>query len=347
LIRKNSSARWNAVGGFLRAPVRLALGLSAAAAVAAVTGCSDDGNSPAPSNDVVAVTMAPDTLLFPAIGATISVAVTARFEDSQESDITLAPSTSYSSSDPTIAGIGGGIVSAAGAGAARVAVAFGGASDTGRVIVDESMPLPLDSLRASPSDLVLFIDETRTLRAEAIWANGARLDAAGVPFAYSSSNEDVVRVSASGEVRAVSGGTAEITVSYRGLATDVAVSVFPEERVVFDRDIFPILFARCALPQCHPGALTLTAQRDLRLNNFESVMRGGVNGPIVVPGEPEASRLFLAVRGVLPGTRLMPLGGVLRNADIGLIEDWIEQGACRTSNDCPDIGGEDANARMR
>lgn len=329
-------------------PVRLARGLYAAAGVVAgivaLAGCSDDGASPAPATEVVSVTLTPDSLLFPAIGASISVAVTAQYDDLRESDVTLASSTSYSSRDATVAGIGSGIVSAAGIGTTRVAAGFGGQGDTADVIVDESAAVPLDSLIASANEVVVVIAETRALRAEAIWANGARLEAAGAPFSYASSNTSVARVSASGEITGVATGTATISVSYRGKKTDVAVRVFPERRIVFDRDVFPILIGRCALPLCHPGAVDATPQRGLRLNSYENVMAGGVNGPIVVPGDAAASRLFLALRGVLPGTRLMPLGGVLSAANIGIIEDWIDQGACPSSNECPDIGGEDANA---
>lgn len=346
-MKENSRVRRNALGGRLRAPVRIAARCAAAACLVAAVACSDDERSPAPARTVVAVTIAPDTVFVPAIGARFAVTVTARFDDTRESDVTLAPSTGYSSDDLGVAGFGSGVVSGAAAGSVRIAAEFGGVRDTALAIVDDAAPVTLDSLRTAPAELVLLIPETRELLAEAVWSNGARLEAAGLPFAYSTSDDRVARVSANGEVTAVSIGVATITVSYRGRTAEVPVSVFPERRVVFDRDVFPIMIGRCALPLCHPGAASTRAQRDLRLNSFENVMRGGANGPVVVPGDAASSRLFLALRGVLPGTRLMPLGEFLSNRELGVIEDWITQGACRSTADCPDIGGEHAYEELR
>jgi hypothetical protein len=50
-------------------------------------------------------------------------------------------------------------------------------------------------------------------------------------------------------------------------------------------------------------------------------MAGGVSGPVVIPGNPEGSRLWMLVR-----EGKMPLGGKLSDGEKQLIRDWIETG---------------------
>jgi mono/diheme cytochrome c family protein len=93
-------------------------------------------------------------------------------------------------------------------------------------------------------------------------------------------------------------------------------------RVDFRRDIEPILRANCY--QCH-GAKRASAQ--LRLDDKEPAMKGGISGAVIIPGNSKDSRLMKRVLGEGDETR-MPLGGdPLKANQIELIRKWIDEGA--------------------
>ena len=73
---------------------------------------------------------------------------------------------------------------------------------------------------------------------------------------------------------------------------------------VFRQQLLPILQAQCA--SCHDGP---TPQNNFSVSSLESLLRGGKNGPAVVPGSARDSLLMQYVRGErMPQ---MPLGGAL------------------------------------
>lgn len=90
--------------------------------------------------------------------------------------------------------------------------------------------------------------------------------------------------------------------------------------VTFTKDILPIFQTRCAL--CH-GA---QQSGGLKLDSLESVMKGGAKGPVIKPGDVNASRLVGMVEGRL--SPRMPKGGQsLSDTEKMLIRVWIQQGA--------------------
>jgi mono/diheme cytochrome c family protein len=66
-----------------------------------------------------------------------------------------------------------------------------------------------------------------------------------------------------------------------------------EETVHFARDLAPVLAERCA--GCHGDGRQNAGQ--LNLSNFEALLRGGENGPVLVPGEASESLLVRKLRG--------------------------------------------------
>ncbi|MDB5904630.1 MAG: hypothetical protein JWM26_3508 [Betaproteobacteria bacterium] len=87
-------------------------------------------------------------------------------------------------------------------------------------------------------------------------------------------------------------------------------------------EVAPIFNSRCTL--CHSGA---AAPNGVQLDSYERVIKGGKNGPVVIPGTPGASELVKRIRGErLPR---MPLTGppYLGDAEIALVEAWIQAGA--------------------
>ena len=88
--------------------------------------------------------------------------------------------------------------------------------------------------------------------------------------------------------------------------------------VSFSRDVLPILTSQCG--SCHGG------QGGLWLTTYEEVMVGGDSGPVVVPGQPDQSPLYLRVTG--QQTPQMPLdASPLTQAQIDAIKGWIAEGA--------------------
>src|SRR5262245_27829926 len=75
----------------------------------------------------------------------------------------------------------------------------------------------------------------------------------------------------------------------------------PEALEFFEKKIRPLLVNHCQ--ECHG----VRRQRGgLRLDSRAAMLKGGDNGPVVVPGEPDRSRLIRAV-GYLDTKLQMPL----------------------------------------
>src|SRR5215468_9807686 len=92
--------------------------------------------------------------------------------------------------------------------------------------------------------------------------------------------------------------------------------------VDFRRDIEPILRSNCY--QCH-GERKASAQ--LRLDDKELAMKGGISGAVIIPGNSKDSRLMKRILGEGDESR-MPLGGAaLKPSQIELIRKWIDEGA--------------------
>ncbi len=93
-------------------------------------------------------------------------------------------------------------------------------------------------------------------------------------------------------------------------------------QVVFERDIQPILDTRCLT--CH-GAMKQSG--GLRLDTKVNAMRGGLSGPVIVPGQATESLLFQRISAAHDGERMPPTGERLSAAQIALLKAWIEAGA--------------------
>jgi len=86
---------------------------------------------------------------------------------------------------------------------------------------------------------------------------------------------------------------------------------------VFLEDVLHIIDHNCL--ECHAG-LTAEAGLDLSTDFCGAVLTGG----IVVPGQPDASLLYLRMRSP---SDPMPPSGRLPSADLELVRQWIEDGA--------------------
>jgi len=115
--------------------------------------------------------------------------------------------------------------------------------------------------------------------------------------------------------------------SLRQVAGEAAFSddeTFATRPPIFSENILPILRKGCNLGlRCHAEAFGLS---ELKLDSYDGMMKGGVNGPPILAGQPEQSLLYRRITGqVLPQ---MPLdNAALRDSEIELIRKWIAAGA--------------------
>ena len=84
----------------------------------------------------------------------------------------------------------------------------------------------------------------------------------------------------------------------------------------------PILHERCYA--CHGPSQQMSG---LRLDRREDAMKGGYSGAVLVPGDPEASKLLARVRSDQDGVRMPPVGPRLTIAQTDAIAEWIAEGA--------------------
>jgi uncharacterized membrane protein len=96
----------------------------------------------------------------------------------------------------------------------------------------------------------------------------------------------------------------------------------------YGKHINPILDANCVT--CH-GAGEVKA--GLRLDSYELLMKGGKDGPVIVPGKPDNSLLLQRVTLPASHKQFMPAEGKppLKPEEIQWITAWVEQGASPTA----------------
>jgi mono/diheme cytochrome c family protein len=94
--------------------------------------------------------------------------------------------------------------------------------------------------------------------------------------------------------------------------------------VSFANDIQPILEGSCL--RCHGP---LAAMSQFRLDNRDSLLKGGVRGADVIPGQSAASPLIHFVANQVPELQMPPIGqgNTLTPEQIALLGAWIDQGA--------------------
>jgi mono/diheme cytochrome c family protein len=88
----------------------------------------------------------------------------------------------------------------------------------------------------------------------------------------------------------------------------------------FETEVRPILANNCF--SCH-GPEKQKAK--LRLDSKEALTKGSENGPVVVPGKPEVSKLIQAIN--YGGDPQMPPKGKLPQKDIDALTAWVKMGA--------------------
>lgn len=96
-----------------------------------------------------------------------------------------------------------------------------------------------------------------------------------------------------------------------------------DPRVGFVSHVKPLLTSRCI--NCH-NAGALFGQ--LSLENKAMAFKKRANGPVIVPGRPDSSALYLVLKMPPKNPKAMPPAGHrVTDREVNLIYDWIKQGA--------------------
>jgi hypothetical protein len=92
---------------------------------------------------------------------------------------------------------------------------------------------------------------------------------------------------------------------------------------LFEKQVRPLLLERCA--SCHGGQ---EPEGDLRLDQATGLAIGSRSGPVIVPGKPQESLLWLAVSGESPDLQMPPPPHKpLTHSQKRSIQQWLATGA--------------------
>jgi nitrate/TMAO reductase-like tetraheme cytochrome c subunit len=86
--------------------------------------------------------------------------------------------------------------------------------------------------------------------------------------------------------------------------------------ITYETVIGPLFQARCS--SCHGSSNSI---KGLNLTTYEGAMKGSENGPVIIPGDVEGSRLVQIQSGKIPHF------GQLSPEELALVEEWIQTGA--------------------
>ncbi len=98
----------------------------------------------------------------------------------------------------------------------------------------------------------------------------------------------------------------------------------PAQLQFFENRIRPVLVENCY--KCHSQQAE-KVRGSLLLDSREGLLKGGENGPAIVPGDPEKSLLIKAVRYTDPDLQMPPKDQKLPDNAIADLEGWVKMGA--------------------
>lgn len=113
-----------------------------------------------------------------------------------------------------------------------------------------------------------------------------------------------------------------------------ATELSPEKIEFFEKQVRPLLVKRCF--ECHGGT---KAAGGLSLASAASWKKGGDDGPVIVPGKPDESRLIDAIN--YRNLEMPPAdkGGKLPADEIAVFTKWVQMGAPDPRDGRDSIGG--------
>ena len=109
-----------------------------------------------------------------------------------------------------------------------------------------------------------------------------------------------------------------------GFALLPAADPTPEQIAFFESKIRPILTDKCY--KCH-SVEQGKAKGELTLDTPDGMKKGGKDGPVLVAGDPDKSRLLIAVRYTDPDLQMPPKGEKISDAEVAALAQWVKMGA--------------------
>ena len=113
-----------------------------------------------------------------------------------------------------------------------------------------------------------------------------------------------------------------------GTSNQAAIKTPGANEISFRRDVQPILEDYCV--NCHKSGGKGYLKSGLDLTSYEGTMKGTKFGPVVIPGDSEASTFTKLLTGTNHGLK-MPMGlngsGTLDRQYILVMKKWVKQGA--------------------
>ena len=110
---------------------------------------------------------------------------------------------------------------------------------------------------------------------------------------------------------------------FAGSSALAQTTASPAQLDFFEKRVRPVLVQNCH--SCHSDK-TATVFASLKLDSREGVERGGHSGPVVIPGDPDGSKLIRAIR-YESGLVGMPPTGKLVDRQIEALAEWVRIGA--------------------
>jgi hypothetical protein len=97
-----------------------------------------------------------------------------------------------------------------------------------------------------------------------------------------------------------------------------------QPRISYRQDVAPILEAKCL--ECHlPPNGTGYLKSGLSMASYDSLMKGTIYGPVIVPGDSRHSVLNMVVEDRLNTSMRPPRH--LTKKEIAILRLWVDQGA--------------------
>ena len=111
---------------------------------------------------------------------------------------------------------------------------------------------------------------------------------------------------------------------------DVGATADPGTPAFYSERVRPILMTNCG--KCH---FNMTHKGGLAMDTRASMMKGGRDGRVIVPGDPANSLIVRLMRHEGPAKDPMPMppkAPRMSDADIAVITQWVKAGAAMPEN---------------
>ena len=111
------------------------------------------------------------------------------------------------------------------------------------------------------------------------------------------------------------------------LAPVLITACSSEAPVSFSQEVKPVLDKNCL--SCHQQGGAGYEASGFSMTNYENLMKGTSNGPMVIPFDVEGSNLLVLMEGRADPSISMPHGSLdpVPQVDIDKIKSWVRQGA--------------------